>query len=66
MTETVVDDEASESEHGMDFFYSGGLAFSPSENVRLEGQLHMDELNNLLSLGNQNQLLIRVGGTVTF
>jgi hypothetical protein len=66
MTETVVDDEASESEHGMDFFYSGGLAYTPSENVRIEGQLHMDELNNLLSLGNQNQLLIRVGGTVTF
>jgi hypothetical protein len=34
--------------------------------VRIEGQLHMEELNNLLSLGNQEQLLIRVGGTVTF
>jgi hypothetical protein len=65
-TETFDGDEASESERGMDFFYSGGLAFSPSENVRLEGQLHMDELNNLLSLGNQQQLLVRVGGTVTF
>lgn len=60
------DDEESESQRGMDFFYSGGLAYSPSDNVRLEGQLHMDELNNLLSLGNENQLLIRVGGTVTF
>lgn len=65
-TEIFADEEESESERGMDFFYSGGLAFSPSENVRIEGQLHMDELNNLLSLGNENQLLIRVGGTVTF
>jgi len=65
-TETFDGDEASESERGMDFYYSGGLAFSPGENVRLEGQLHMGELNNLLSLGNQEQLLIRVGGTVGF
>ncbi|MBE0565235.1 MAG: hypothetical protein IH621_04695 [Krumholzibacteria bacterium] len=65
-TETFEGDEASESERGMDFYYSGGLAFTPSDNVRIEGQLHMDELNNLLSLGNENQLLIRVGGTVVF
>ena len=65
-TETLAGDEASEGERGMDFYYSGGLAFSPSDNVRIEGQLHMDELNNLLSLGNQNQLLVRVGGTVTY
>lgn len=65
-TETFDGDEESESVRGMEFFYSGGLAYTPSDNVRIEGQLHMDELNNLLSLGNENQLLIRVGATVTF
>jgi hypothetical protein len=65
-TETFDGDEESESMRGMDFFYSGGLAFSPSDNVRIEGQLHMDELNNILTLGNREQLLIRVGGTVLF
>jgi len=59
--------ETSESsERGLIFSYSGGLAFVPNDRVRIEGQLNMNQLNNLLSLGNTTPLLLRVGGTFVF
>lgn len=58
--------EDTESERGMTFGYAGGLAFVPNDRVRIEAELDMDELNRLLSLGNDTPLLMRVGGTVTF
>lgn len=58
--------EDKEAERGMNFSYSGGLAFVPNDRVRIEGQLEMDQLNNLLSLGNDTPLLMRVGGTFLF
>ncbi|MDY0109626.1 MAG: hypothetical protein RBT60_06780 [Candidatus Krumholzibacteria bacterium] len=54
------------AKRGMNFSYSGGLAFVPNDRVRIEGQLEMDQLNNLLSLGNNTPLLMRVGGTFVF
>lgn len=64
--ESMDDDEYTESWRGMNFFYSGGLAFVPNERFRLEGELDMGNLNQLLSLGNSTPLLLRVGGTYTF
>ena len=58
--------EETESMRGMTFSYSGGLAFVPNDNVRIEGQLEMDQLNRLLSLGNTTPLLARVGATFVF
>lgn len=58
--------EETETERGMTFSYSGGLAFVPNDNVRIEGQLEMGQLNRLLSLGNDSPLLTRVGATFTF
>ncbi len=63
---TAGSDEETESERGMTFSYSGGLAFVPNDAVRIEGQLEMDRLNNLLSLGNDTPLLARVGATFAF
>lgn len=55
-----------ESERGFSFSYSGGLAYTPAHNVRIEGELQMGALNNLLSLGNTTPLLTRVGATFLF
>jgi hypothetical protein len=55
-----------ESERGFSFSYSGGLAYTPTHNVRIEGELQMGALNNLLSLGNTTPLLTRVGATFLF
>jgi hypothetical protein len=64
--EVDVEDGTDESSRGMQFAYSGGLAFVPNDKVRIEGQLEMDRLNNLMSLGNTTPLLMKVGGTFVF
>ncbi len=63
---TATGGELTESERGMMFSYHGGLAYTPGDNVRIEGQLHMDELNQILTFGNTTAMLLRVGGTVMF
>ena len=58
--------EETDTYRSMQFYYSGGLAYVPNDRVRIEGQLDMGMLNNLLTLGNRDPLLLRVGGTFTF
>ena len=54
------------SENTMDFSWAAGLAFMPMDNLRLEGEFNINNLNNILSLGNSDPLFFQLGGTLTF
>jgi hypothetical protein len=64
--EVDADGGMDESSRGMNFSYTGGVAFIPSDNIRIEGELDMGNLNRLLTLGNEQPMLLRVGTTVVF
>lgn len=49
---------------GSVFDWSAGLFFQPSDNVRLDARFQEGNLNNVLSLGNQEELVLYLGATV--
>jgi hypothetical protein len=69
-TNDVKDDTGADSEkfseNTMDFSWAAGLAFMPMDNLRLEGEFNINNLDNILSLGNSDPLFFQLGGTLTF
>ena len=49
---------------GAQFDWSAGLFFQPSDNVRIDARFQEGNLNNVLSLGNQEELVLFLGTTV--
>ncbi|MFO7653678.1 MAG: hypothetical protein R6X25_07615 [Candidatus Krumholzibacteriia bacterium] len=58
--------EIDRSWRGFDVNLTGGLAYTPTATFRIEGELDLGEVNNLLSLGNTTPLLARVGAKYAF
>jgi hypothetical protein len=57
-------DEEKFSASGSDFDWSVGLYFQPNDRVRIDAQLAEDNLDHMLSLGNQEELITYIGATV--
>ena len=63
-TEEDTADQEKFSDNYSDFDWSVGLYFQPNDVVRIDAQLREDNLNNILSLGNQEELITYIGATV--
>jgi hypothetical protein len=63
-SDEVAADAEKDSDKGSDFDWSVGLYFQPNDRVRIDAQLAEDNLDHLLSLGNQEELITYIGATV--